>query len=734
MAGRETPIERRTLSYYALKGVRYAITSFLALFAGYLVAGKTVHPEDACLLLAHFLFTLPFFISYLCRFADVVENTEQLGTIRRNQGESIGFAIVYACTVYILAVLAYAVIAKHLPPVTLAVGVLGHCGLFLAYGLFLFFRSTLAENTLIRHTLVWPVVLSIGTTFYLGLSWQDLQKSLIPLLPIVALFTFFLVSELLTFTMTWFLVSSVAALIAFAIVGLQLQTFRVHASGILFAVVLAAYLAVFEGWGLAATIGHANEAKALKYHTALGAAILLSGLAIPILYLGTALESIFVFGFAVHAIVAYAIWYGASPYSFSVDKWLTIKTVVGGFLLFIITVDALWPIGRDRPLPLNPRDLNEWLLLPFSLGLYAGLRRALKTWRRSGFLAMFGSRSAFLGAVPILSVPGLFLSFEIYQRSTGSKGAASQVYCVYAVFVLLSLLAIAARYVKGDGSRFIMQIIIGILLTTRLFTSSIVALLVFCAATVLGVPKAVAASSSFPFMLAAMGGFCLNDICDRQQDMMNKPYRAIPSGRLRLGVVMIMAWGLLGCSLCTTILCGLSATQKTLQLIVLVGMVVYNWIVRRAGWLKGVYTATLATVPIIFIGSSWGQMGYVIPFAGIVLLFMTGRETLMDVVDESGDRRAGVRTIPVMIGGRRAQFVGFGLLYVGLACLLPWSIHVGVGGLGVLLACATTCCTVIHTVAWFRYGGFAFRRTLNRALWLPMLAGAYVFVMGLTVT
>ena len=179
-----------------------------ALFAGYLMSARALLHPDLYLIAAHIFLTFPFFICYTCRFVIATDPGHPLATIRRNQSQSIGVFAGYGAILFVLAVSLYHNFAGQLPPISLMLSVFFHSCLFLAYGLFLFLRRTISENILIRHTLIWPVVLSIATNLYLGLSWLALKSSFTPMILVLAILLYFVVSEIYGLSMKHFLWSS----------------------------------------------------------------------------------------------------------------------------------------------------------------------------------------------------------------------------------------------------------------------------------------------------------------------------------------------------------------------------------------------------------------------------------------------------------------------------------------------------------------------------------------------
>jgi hypothetical protein len=74
--------------------------------------------------------------------------------------------------------------------------------------------------------------------------------------------------------------------------------------------------------------------------------------------------------------------------------------------------------------------------------------------------------------------------------------------------------------------------------------------------------------------------------------------------------------------------------------------------------------------------------------------------------------------------------VAFGLLYSGLFSLFVWAKRSGVEGLFLPAGLAAVFVTVL-TFLWCFYDRRPVRRTINTALWVPMLLGVTSFLMTL---
>jgi geranylgeranylglycerol-phosphate geranylgeranyltransferase len=171
------------------------------------------------------------------------------------------------------------------------------------------------------------------------------------------------------------------------------------------------------------------------------------------------------------------------------------------------------------------------------------------------------------------------------------------------------------------------------------------------------------------------GGYALNDVLDLRTDRVAKPWRPLPSGRLSprsaVGLASVL-WAL-----------GLAVAAHG-------GLVVFLF---AAGWLIVLWlyswrlkaTGLAGHVAISITGASGFLLGGLVggdvraawlPFA-IAALFHLAREIAKSVVDAEGDRVAGLLTLAVRLGRRRALVLTLAfILAVVVASLLPFALDV----------------------------------------------------------
>src|SRR5205823_2462788 len=174
-------------------------------------------------------------------------------------------------------------------------------------------------------------------------------------------------------------------------------------------------------------------------------------------------------------------------------------------------------------------------------------------------------------------------------------------------------------------------------------------------------------------------GNALNDIWDRAGDRVNRPRgeRPLAAGRLTRGTA----------DLCVVAgaVAGLAAAALVNGGAVLVGaaalvvMIAYSPLLKRRGLPGNLAVALVAGLPLLY-----GAIAVDRPAAGLVPWTLAAwlhlvREIVKDLDDQAGDAALGRRTLPLVLGPRRAGVVAAVLAaaFVPLSLALPAQAHYG---------------------------------------------------------
>src|SRR2546425_541160 len=174
-----------------------------------------------------------------------------------------------------------------------------------------------------------------------------------------------------------------------------------------------------------------------------------------------------------------------------------------------------------------------------------------------------------------------------------------------------------------------------------------------------------------------MAGYVLNDIWDRAADRVNRPggERPLAAGRVMRGTADLCVAG--------GALLGLGAAALVNGAAVLVGLVGLAVVVggspvlKRRGALGNVAVAVLAGRPLMSGAIAVGRAAAgIVPWTLAAWIHLV-REIVKDIDDQAGDRALGRRTLPLVLGPRRASVAAAALAaaFVPLSLALPAEAH-----------------------------------------------------------
>jgi chlorophyll/bacteriochlorophyll a synthase len=221
----------------------------------------------------------------------------------------------------------------------------------------------------------------------------------------------------------------------------------------------------------------------------------------------------------------------------------------------------------------------------------------------------------------------------------------------------------------------------------------------------------------------------VNDWFDRHVDAINQPERPIPSGRIP------GHWGLIIAGVWTAASLAFAALLGQWVFVAAVVGLAFAWAysappfrLKRSGWLGP------AAVAISYEGLAWftgaAVMMAAFPSTEIVVLaalYSIGAHGIMVLNDFKaieGDRRTGVRSLPVMLGVERAALVACVTMLIAqigvVVCLAQWghALHAGVIGVATL----AQVCLMVHLA----------KAPAARAPWYNA-TGVTLYVLGMMV-
>lgn len=178
--------------------------------------------------------------------------------------------------------------------------------------------------------------------------------------------------------------------------------------------------------------------------------------------------------------------------------------------------------------------------------------------------------------------------------------------------------------------------------------------------------------------LGCSGGNTINDYFDYEIDKINRPDRPLPRGAMGRKTAFWYAMALFGTGLVLAALINLYAFL--LALLAYVTMFLYAWKLKPMPFIGNVAVASLTGATPLYGAVAVGKIGLAGTLATCAFLVNVAREIVKDIEDVEGDLQKGAKTLPIVIGPKKAAYVGatFGIATV-IASFLPVKAGVGVG-------------------------------------------------------
>jgi geranylgeranylglycerol-phosphate geranylgeranyltransferase len=232
----------------------------------------------------------------------------------------------------------------------------------------------------------------------------------------------------------------------------------------------------------------------------------------------------------------------------------------------------------------------------------------------------------------------------------------------------------------------------------------------------------------FSAFLIGCYGNVINDIYDIEIDRVNKPWRPLPSGRIRLESARYFSLICLLTGLALSLLIGYILFIIALSASTLLYM--YSRSVKKTGLPGNLLIALLSLLVIVY-----GGIASINPLMGLypgvyAFLIILGREVLKGLEDIKGDRRHGVQTIAARYGVRKALFTATVILSI-VIFISPFPyVFLGMNIYYILIALLGVDLPIVY--ALYRVFSDPIRNAWlsTRILKIPLLAGLLAFLLG----
>lgn len=214
-----------------------------------------------------------------------------------------------------------------------------------------------------------------------------------------------------------------------------------------------------------------------------------------------------------------------------------------------------------------------------------------------------------------------------------------------------------------------------LLITVRLFTSSIAGITVFI--MLCYSHKNISIDfflHGMVFFLVTAYGFVINDIFDYKKDKLAKRKRPIAQDKLNRKTATSFALMIILLTILLEFLLKDSAASFLVVQTTLLLLTIYSLLSFNFPLLKGFITGILSITPLIYVSTIINiHFNYVVYL--IVLFYIFGRELFMDAQDYKGDILSNLKTIPYYLGIQNSKLLGILLMLLGSIILVIMNLN-----------------------------------------------------------
>jgi len=222
---------------------------------------------------------------------------------------------------------------------------------------------------------------------------------------------------------------------------------------------------------------------------------------------------------------------------------------------------------------------------------------------------------------------------------------------------------------------------------------------------------------------ATGGGNAINDYFDREIDAINRPDRPIPRGDISARGALWFSLALFGVAIAAALT--LPVVAIAIAVFNFLALVAYTELFKGLPGVGNVLVGYLTGSTFLFGGAAVDEPLGAVALFGLAAVATLTREIVKDVEDIDGDREEGLRTLPIVIGERRALIVGL-IAMVGAVAASVWPYYAGTFGV-VYLAVVIP---ADGLMMWATLKAFSDPSVSQRWIKRGMLVAAVAFVAG----
>ena len=223
-----------------------------------------------------------------------------------------------------------------------------------------------------------------------------------------------------------------------------------------------------------------------------------------------------------------------------------------------------------------------------------------------------------------------------------------------------------------------MNLILGFIKLLRPLNIAVAAFAVLVSAYILGVYEQYFILTCVVIVVITYNGAAnaFNDYCDYEIDLINRPNRPLSRGMITSFQALSFAVILFAIGSVTAFqlpfYARLTAVGVAMPLII-----IYSMRLKGTPLLGNISVAMILGLTFVFCGLSFNKLDPMIMPAILAFGLTLVRELIKDIADVEGDNSAGLKTLPLVIGKKKAITVAMiKAVLIGLVSLIPYYLNI----------------------------------------------------------
>ena len=225
---------------------------------------------------------------------------------------------------------------------------------------------------------------------------------------------------------------------------------------------------------------------------------------------------------------------------------------------------------------------------------------------------------------------------------------------------------------------------------------------------------------------STISGNIINDYFDVKIDSINRPSRPLPAGIVSATQALVVY--IVFIVITVIVVMDYPRVERLWIITWLIVLFFYSYVLKRKLLIGNTVVAGVSASGFLLGAFAGGNVGSGILPAAYTFLFVLGREIVKDIDDLPGDKALNARTLPVVVGSRKACKIS-AWIFIALAFLFPVPYFLDLYGIYYLLIMVLAMMPLLLVSAYYTFNERKLTE-VSSLLKLGMFLGSIAFYFG----